>query len=124
MKKSDIARIFLTETAVIGLISLAVGLLAGVGLSQFMSLFVANLFQADMTGFVFTLSVPTLLKTVGYFAIIYVVVIVMNTIVVMRSQIIDLYVGARKKEKMHLKNPWVCLAVFLFACAHTGHSLL
>ena len=120
MKKSDIARILLTETAVIGLISLAVGLLAGVGLSQFMSLFVANLFQADMTGFVFTLSVPTLLKTVGYFAIIYVVVIVMNTIVVMRSQIIDLYVGARKKEKMHLKNPWVCLAVVLFACVILG----
>ncbi len=120
MKKSDIARILFTETAVIGLISLAVGLLAGVGLSQFMSLFVANLFQADMSSFVFTISVPTLLKTVGYFAIIYVVVIVMNTIVVMRSQIIDLYVGAKKKEKMHLKNPWVCLAVFLIACVILG----
>ena len=91
MRKGDISKILLAETAVIGVISLGVGLLAGILLSQFMSLFVASMFEADMSRFVFVVSPEAILKTILYFAIIYAVVIIMNTFIIARAKLIDLF---------------------------------
>src|SRR5699024_5937029 len=79
MRKGDISKILLAETAVIGALSLGVGLVIGILLSQFMSLFVAGMFEADMSRFVFVISPEAVLKTILYFVIIYLVVIIMNT---------------------------------------------
>lgn len=49
MSKRKIAMIMLLETLMIGIFSLVAGLLVGVALSQFMSVLVANMFEADMT---------------------------------------------------------------------------
>ena len=49
-KKENIFILFI-ETLAIGMISLATGLIVGAGLSQLMSIFVANMFEADMTKF-------------------------------------------------------------------------
>ena len=49
MGKRKVSMILFFETILIGIISLAVGLLLGTVLSQFMSLLVANMFEADMT---------------------------------------------------------------------------
>ena len=56
MKKTKISMIILTETLFVGIISLGVGLLVGIGLSQLMSVFVANMFEANMTKYAFTFS--------------------------------------------------------------------
>lgn len=111
-----VIRILLTETVLIGLLSLGAGLLIGIGLSQFMSLFVANMFEADMSRFVFTISLAAVGKTICYFVIIYLVVIVMNIVVVARSRLIRLLVADRVQEKVHLKNPAVSFFLFLAAC--------
>ena len=50
MGKAQISRILLFETVFIGFISLVIGLIIGVFSSQLMSVFVAKLFKADMSG--------------------------------------------------------------------------
>ena len=116
MRRTAVIRILLTETLLIGLLSLGVGLLAGIGLSQFMSLFVANMFEADMSRFVFAVSLAAIGKTICYFVIIYLVVIVMNVVVVARSRLIRLLVADRVQETVRLKNPAVSCVLFLAAC--------
>ncbi|MFR6561908.1 MAG: FtsX-like permease family protein [Eubacterium ventriosum] len=49
MGKRKISFILFIETLAIGMISLATGLIVGAGLSQLMSIFVANMFEADIT---------------------------------------------------------------------------
>lgn len=49
MSKRKISIILFFETLLIGIVSLVVGLFLGAVLSQFMSILVANLFDADMT---------------------------------------------------------------------------
>ena len=53
MSKRKISMILFFETLFIGFLSLIVGLGLGVILSQFMSLLVANMFEADLTKFTF-----------------------------------------------------------------------
>lgn len=53
MSKRKISIILFFETLLIGIVSLVVGLFLGAVLSQFMSILVANLFDADMTKFQF-----------------------------------------------------------------------
>ena len=62
------------ETILIGIISLAVGLGLGVALSQLMSMLVANMFEADMTRYEFIFSSNACIKTLIYFGIMYVIV--------------------------------------------------
>ncbi len=78
MKKRKISRIILAETLLVGIISLIVGLIVGIGLSQLMSVVVANMFEANMTNFEFTFSASALLKTCVYFAIIYILIMIFN----------------------------------------------
>ena len=54
MKKTQISGMLWIETVFMGIISLGAGLLVGIGLSQFMSLFVSKIFEADLSKFVFT----------------------------------------------------------------------
>ena len=70
MSKRKISLILLIETFIIGLISLGVGLLLGIVVSQITSIFIANMFEADMTQFTFNISKSALIKTIIYFGII------------------------------------------------------
>ncbi len=115
MGKRRISMILFMETFLIGIISLAVGLVVGVVASQFMSVLVANLFEADMTKFKFVFSAPACVKTLIYFAIMYMIVMVFNTINISRCRIIDLINASRKSEKVSMKNPWLCTVVFIIA---------
>ena len=64
MSKRKISMILFFETLFIGFLSLIVGLGLGVILSQFMSLFVANMFEADLTKFAFVFSSSACTKTI------------------------------------------------------------
>lgn len=120
MGKRKVSLILFFETLLIGLISLAVGLLCGVGLSQLTSLFVANMFDADMEQYRFVFSGEACSKTILYFAIIYVVVILFNTFIINKCRLIDLLQGSRKSERIKLKNPIVCMIVFAVSAVLLG----
>lgn len=120
MSKRKISLILLIETFLIGLLSLGVGLVLGVIASQFMSVIVANMFDADMTNFHFAVSLSAILQTLLYFGIIYAVVMVFNTVIVSRQKLINLLSSSRRNEKISLKNPWLCTVVFVVAAALLG----
>lgn len=117
MGKRKVSLILFIETLIIGVISLVVGLLLGIGLSQVTSIFVANMFDVSIEKYRFVFSDTAFVKTLLYFVIIYVVVILFNTICINRYKLIDLLTGSRRAEKATLKNPYVCVAVFTVAVA-------
>ena len=122
MKKRKISRIILAETLLVGIISLIVGLVIGIGLSQLMSVVVANMFEANMTNFAFTFSTSALLKTCIYFAIIYILIMIFNVISVNRCKLIDLINSKKKSEKVKLKNITLCVIIFLISVAMLGYA--
>lgn len=115
MEKTQVAKILVIETLMIGVISLVIGLLLGIGISQGMSVVTANLFEADMTNFQFMVSTSAIVKTIVYFAIMYVIVMVLDVIVVSRAKLINLLHAGSKSQKNHAKNPVVCVFVFIIA---------
>ena len=122
MSKRKISLILFLETLMIGIISLAAGLLLGVFLSQGMSVIIASLFDADMEKYHFVFSTSAMLKTFIYFGIMYLIVMIFNTLVVTRCKLIDLLYSSKKNEKVKIKNPIVCLLVFVFACSLLGYA--
>lgn len=113
MSKRKISAILFFETLVIGIVSLVAGLVIGTILSQFMSVIVANMFDADMTKFKFIFSMKACVKTLIYFAIMYVLVMIFNTFSISRCKLIDLLNAGKKTEKVTMKNPVICTIVFV-----------
>ena len=122
MSKRKISLILFFETLFIGIISLTVGLLAGTVLSQFMSVVVADMFEADMTKFKFVFSESACIKTLIYFGIMYLVVMIFNTFNISKCKLIDLIYGNRKSEAVKLKNPWLCIIIFMVSACTLGYS--
>lgn len=120
MGRIRLAAMLWLETIWMGLISLGAGLLAGIGLSQLMSLAVSNLFQADVSRYGFVVSGQAVGKSILYFLLIYLVVMVFNTFSVSRARLVEFLTAGRKKEKNFLKNPILCGLVFLAASVLLG----
>ncbi len=122
MTPGHVSRIVLYETVLVGLLSLAVGLICGVLLSQGLSFFTAALFGTTMTNYQFVFSPDAFLVTLACFAAIYVVVAAFNTITVSRCKLIDLIRAGEKNERAGVRNPWVCLVGFVAAVAILAYA--
>ena len=85
LSQGRIAALLFAETALIGLISLGAGLALGIFLSQFLSVFTAGFFQITVTEFHFVFSWKALGKTLLYFSLIFLVVMVFNSLTVSRQ---------------------------------------
>lgn len=122
MSKRKISMILFFETILIGVISLVVGLGLGILLSQLMSMLVANMFEADMTKYQFIFSQNACIKTLIYFGIMYVIVMLFNAINVGKCKLIDLIQTSRKSETVKMKNPLFCVIVFILAAIALGYA--
>ena len=122
MSKRKISMVLFFETILIGIISLVVGLGIGVLLSQLMSMLVANLFEADMTRYEFIFSSNACIKTLIYFGIMYVIVMLLNSINVGKCKLIDLIQTSKKSETVKMKNPMVCTIVFMISAIALGYA--
>ena len=120
MGRIRLAAMLWLETIWMGLISLAVGLLVGMGISQLMSLIVSNLFQADVSRYEFVISGQAVGKSILYFFLIYLVVMIFNTLSVSRARLAEFITAGRKKEKNFLKKPLLSGLVFLLAVVMLG----
>ena len=120
MGKRQISGILLGETFLIGLISLVVGLVIGVFGSQLMSILVAKLFQADMSEYQFVFSEAACWKTCAYFGVMYAASMILNIVIISRYKLIDLISAEKKNEKVRMKNPVICVLVFLAAAVTLG----
>ena len=122
MSKRKISRLLFFETLMIGVISLGVGLLLGIGVSQLISILIAKLFEANMDKFTFVFSEKAFFDTILYFGLIYLIVIFFNTIIVGRLKIIELLQGSKKSEKAFLKNPLLRAIVFVVSASVLGYA--
>lgn len=122
MSKRKISMILFLETLIIGVFSLFVGLILGFVLSQFMSLLVANMFDANLTKFQFVFSKSACLKTLIYFGLIYLLVMIFNTINISKCKLIDLLHANKKSEKVKLKNPVVSTIIFILSVSALSYA--
>lgn len=115
MGKKQISWVLLLETLLIGILSLGIGLAVGILGSQLMSVLVAKLFAADMNEFKFVFSSSALMKTIVYFGIIYIAVIIINLIKTSKYKLIDLITADKKNEKVKIKNTAISVIIFIVA---------
>ena len=82
-----------------------------------MSILVGKLFEADMSKFTFVFSKDACIKTCIYFAVMFIAVMIFNTITVSKYKLINLLTATKKNEEVKIKNPVVCVIIFLIAVA-------
>ena len=115
MKPGQISRILLYETVFIGLGSLIGGLGLGILISQLLSFVTAALFGIAMPQYQFSFSPGACIATLVCFIAIFVVVAIFNVITVRRCKLIDLIGAKAKRQKIVIRNPWVCLVLFVIS---------
>ncbi|CDM68970.1 putative membrane protein [Clostridium bornimense] len=122
MEKGSIGRILFLETVFIGLISLVLGSILGIFLSQGLSVLTAKLFQVNLTKFQFVFSMEALKKTILYFAIIYSIVLIFNSVTLRKVKLIDLLTAAKKNETLKTKNIMISVIIFIISVIMIGYG--
>lgn len=113
MGKSKISKILVTETFIVGTLSLIFGIISGILASQVLSVFTLKLFEIPMSEYKFTFSIGAAGKTILYFGIMFLFVMIFNIFVISKYKIIDLLEAGRKNENVKIKNPFIYLSVFI-----------
>ena len=120
MGKNKISKILTYETALVGIISLIVGLGVGIIVSQGISAFAAKLFEVSLSNYKFLLSTDAILKTILYFGIIFILVMLFNTFVISKYKLIDMLTAAKKNEDIKIKNPILTAIIFFISLGLLG----
>lgn len=126
MEKGNVARLLVAENFLLGVLSLAAGILVGIFLSQGLSVVTAKLFEVDMTGYRFVFSSSACAKTILYFGIIFIIVMAASTFSVSKYKLIDLINAEKQNEKQKLRNPVITILLFILsvACIGTAYALV
>ena len=120
MSKNKISKILIIETLIVGVFSLISGLIIGLIISQGLSVLVAKLFDVKMSGYTFVISTSAIGKTILYFGIMFLLVMIFNSFVISKYKIIDLLTVGRKTEEIKFKNPFVYLVTFILCVVSLG----
>ena len=106
MPKRQVAAVLLMETMLVGALALGAGLVLGVAASQGLSLLTTQLFELDITRFRLIFSMPSLVKTVAFFGLLFVVASVLNLFGFSRQTVSRLLNASRRRET-RVRNPWL-----------------
>ncbi len=117
MTAGQISRIILYETVLVGIVSLVLGLGLGVLASQLLSFGTAALFGVSMPDYRFEFSLSAFAMTLVCFAAIYVVVSLFNVVSIRRHKLVKLLAPQTSNQKVPVRNPWACFALFLVSIA-------
>ena len=120
MSKNKISKILILETLIVGALSLISGLIIGFIVSQGLSVVVSKLFDFQMTSYAFIISAPAIIKTILYFGIMFILVMIFNSFVILKYKIIDLLTVGRKTEEIKFKNPIIYLITFILCVISLG----
>lgn len=126
MSKRNISMILMLETSFMAGMALVTGLLLGIFGSQMMSVFTAKIFEADLSAYRFVFAPDAAVKSVIYFGVIFLVVILLNTIAIGKYKLIDLLYGGRKNETIRIKNMKTATKVFAASvlCLAAAYALI
>lgn len=120
MSKNKISKILILETLIVGIFSLISGLIVGIVVSQGLSVFVLKLFAIKMSGYNFIISPLAIGKTILYFGVMFLLVMILNSFVISKYKIIDLLTVGRKTEQIKFKNPFIYLVTFTLCLVSLG----
>ena len=120
MSKNKISKILILETIIVGILSLISGLILGLIFSQGLSILVVKLFGLKMSTYSFVISGKAMIKTVLYFGIIFLLVMIFNSFVISKYKIIDLLTVGRKTEEVKFKSNIVYLITFILCVVSLG----
>lgn len=120
MENGSLSKMIFLETLFIGAISLGIGVVLGIMLSQALSVLTAYMFQVDLTKFQFVFSPLGFKRTVLCFSIIYLIVLIFNFISVRKIKLIDLLTASKRNEKPTIKNLWISVILFLVSVGILG----
>lgn len=112
MQKKTVSHLLLIEAILIDFFALVTGLIAGTFLSQGLSIVTAQLFEVNLKAFTFIFSPSSALKTIIYFGIIFIFVMLFNTFTISKYELIDLLQADRKNET--LKDTKFSTSLILF----------
>lgn len=115
MTPAQVSAIVLVETALIGIASLALGLLLGFLASQGLSFLTAALFAVEMDSYHFIFSATAFILTVVCFVVLFVVTALFNVVQVRRCKLITLLNARSANERYRVRNPLVSLVGFVIA---------
>lgn len=63
-----------------------------------------------------------IIKTAIYFGIMYLVVMIFNSFMISKCKLINLLQSGRKSEKLKLKNPVLCVIIFIVSVCALGYA--
>lgn len=115
MGKGKISRILIIEEFIIGIASLVIGLILGIIASQGLAILSGSIFAIELNEFKIVFSNQAVLKTIGYFTLIFITVIIFNVITVSKYKLIDLINSNKKNEVMKVKNIKVNIIIFIIS---------
>ena len=122
MQKGDLLKVSALETLFVGIASLAIGLAIGLALSQVLCNVAASMFDSEVEGVAFSVSVDAIVLTVVAFAAIFLVTVVFNTGHLFKSKLIDLLNADRRNESFKLRSLPLSFVLFIVACVLIGVS--
>ena len=113
MEQRTIGNLFFAETFVMGMISIVIGIFLGVFCSQFIT---AMLLTSYGKGYElsWTLFPDTVLLTVSFFLISFIVVGMFNTRTIQRTKIIDMLAADRENDPELKRSRWIIIAAVLY----------
>ena len=113
MEKVKISKILVFENIIVGIVSLVSGLILGLLVSQGLSILLLKLFEFNMSEYNFVISISSIIKTIVYFGIMFLLVMIFNTYIISKYKIIDLLTIGRKIEDIKFKSPFVYTITFI-----------
>ncbi|MCF0149303.1 MAG: ABC transporter permease [Clostridium sp.] len=122
MDKGNLSTIIFFETLLVGIISLVIGLGVGVILSQGLSVLTAKMFQVNLIKFKFVFSYAAMIKTLISFGVIYILVLMFNSMSIRKIQLIDLINSSKKNESIKVRNIWISVVVFIISLIMIGDA--
>ncbi|MBU3172458.1 FtsX-like permease family protein [Clostridium estertheticum] len=122
MGKRKISLILVMETLLVGVISLISGLILGIGASQGLATFALKLFDVPINEYNFTVSTGSIGKTVLYFGIMFLLVMIFNVFVISKYKIIDLLTAGKKNQDVKFKSSIIYLIAFILCVVSLGFA--
>ena len=113
MEQKTIGRLFFAETFVMGMISIAIGILLGVLCSQFITAMLLTSYGKKYE-LSWTLFPDTVVLTVCFFVLSYLVVGLFNTRTIRKTKIVDMLAADRENDPELKKGRWIVIVAVLF----------
>lgn len=113
MEQKTIAGLFFAETLMMGMLSIVLGIFLGAFCSQFITAMLLTSYGKDY-GLTWTLFPDTVLLTIGFFVLSFLVVGIFNIRTIRKTKIIDMLSADRENDPEPKKSRWIVAASVFF----------